>query len=258
MRYFRYIGVLFICIFSFIYTEKIANLSLENSQVYQDILNEENKYNISFVNAEVNGDYIVPGLNGKVVNVKSSFYNMRDINTFNSYYLIYDTSYPDVTVNDFKEKVINKGNSYKKSVSFIIEYDEKIINYFKDKKIEASILVNIDNFNKNEKMEQINNDVSNYKRLDSLISKYSKNSNICYLTNENEKICRSLKKYLVKTDKVLDNTSILKLKDSISSGDIYLLSKGVDVGKLDSFVKSVIYKDLNIIGLSSLLSEERD
>ena len=86
------------CAFSFIYTEKIANLTLENNEIYQKINNEKEKYNEAFVNAQINDNYIIPGLNGKVVNVKNSFYNMKDINTFNSYYLIYDTSYPEVTL----------------------------------------------------------------------------------------------------------------------------------------------------------------
>ena len=258
MKHFRNIGILAIAAFSFIYTEKIANLTLENSEIYQKIKSEEQDYNESFVNAEIVDNYITPGLNGKVVNVKNSFYNMKDLNAFNSYYLIFDTSYPEITIENNKDKIVNKGNRYKKSVSFVIEYNEKTINYFKENNIDGSILVNINNFNKTEKMEQLTNDVSKYKDLESLINKYSNNTHICYVSSKNEELCRKNQKYLVKTDKILNNNTFITLKNSIEAGDIYYVEKNADVKNIKILINSIIYKDLDIISLSKMLSEERD
>ncbi len=256
MKYFRYIGILAICAFSFIYTEKIANLTLENSEIYQEIKRVANDYNEAFVNAEVNDDYIIPGLNGKKVNVKNSFYNMKDINTFNSYYLIYDTSYPEVTLENNKDKIVNRGNSYKKSISFILEYNKEIINYFNENNIKASVLVDLNSYNKNEKLEQINNEIDNYNDLEVLINKYSTNTNICYVTSKNEKLCRKKEKYLVKTDKILTNNTVISLKNNVESGDIYYVSKNADVSNIKILINSIIYKDLDIISLSKMLSED--
>ena len=258
MKYFRYIGILAVCAFSFIYTEKIANLTLENNEIYQKINKEKEKYNEAFVNAQINDNYIIPGLNGKMVNVKNSFYNMKDINTFNSYYLVYDTSYPEVTLENNKDKIVNKGNKYKKSVSFIIEYNEKIVKYFNDNNIEASILVNMDTFKKSELLEQINNEVEAYEDLEALINKYSKNTNICYVTSLNEKICRKKEKYLVKTDKIVTNSSLISLKNNIEAGDIYYITKNTDLKNIKVLINSINYKDLCIISLSKMLSEENN
>lgn len=246
------------CAFSFVYTEKIANLTLENNEIYQKINSEKDKYNEAFVNAQINDNYIIPGLNGKMVNVKNSFYNMKDINAFNSYYLIYDTSYPEVTLENNKDKIVNKGNRYKKSVSFIIEYNEKIVKYFNDNNIEASILVNMDTFKKSELLEQINNEVDAYEDLDALINKYSKNTNICYVTSVNEKICRKKEKYLVKTDKIVTNSSIISLKNNVEAGDIYYITKGTNLKNIKVLINSINYKDLHIISLSRMLSEENN
>lgn len=246
------------CAFSFVYTEKIANLTLENNEIYQKINSEKDKYNEAFVNAQINDNYITPGLNGKMVNVKNSFYNMKDINAFNSYYLIYDTSYPEVTLENNKDKIVNKGNRYKKSVSFIIEYNEKIVKYFNDNNMEASILVNMDTFKKNELLEQINNEVDAYEDLDALINKYSKNTNICYVTSVNEKICRKKEKYLVKTDKIVTNSSIISLKNNVEAGDIYYITKGTNLKNIKVLINSINYKDLHIISLSRMLSEENN
>ena len=120
MKHFRNIGILAIAAFSFIYTEKIANLTLENSEIYQKIKSEEEEFNEAFVNAEITDKYITPGLNGKVVNIKNSFYNMKDLNAFNSYYLIFDTSYPEVTLENNKDKIVSmfcKEGKYKDNVT---------------------------------------------------------------------------------------------------------------------------------------------
>ena len=132
MKHFRNLGILAIAAFSFFYTEKIANLTLDKNELYQSIKEESSKYNEEYINAFIEDDHIVPGLNGKTVNIKNSFYNMKDLNAFNSYYLIYDTSYPEITIENNKDKIVERGNEYKRSVSFILEYNENIIKYFKD------------------------------------------------------------------------------------------------------------------------------
>ena len=107
---------------------------------------------------------------------------MKDLNAFNSYYLIYDTSYPEVTLENNKDKIVERGNQNKNSVAIILEYNKDTIKYFKDNNIDASILVDLDTFNKNESLEQINNEVNKYKDLEFLINKYSNNTHICYLS----------------------------------------------------------------------------
>ena len=258
IKYFRYIGVLAIAAFSFFYTEKIANLTLDKNELYQSIKKEANNYNEEYINAFIENDKIVPGLNGKNVNVKNSFYNMKDLNAFNSYYLIYDTSYPEVTLENNKDKIVKRGNENKNSVAFIIEYNKDIIDYFKESKLDASILVNLSTFNKNETLEQINNENNKYKDLESLINKYSNNTHICYLNNTNEKLCRKNNKYLVKTNKIVNNKTFIDIKNNVNSGDIYFIEKNTNVKNIKILINSIIYKDLDIISLSKMLSEEID
>ena len=58
----------------FFYTEKIANLTLDKNELYQSIKEESSKYNEEYINAFIEDGHIVPGLNGKTVNIKNSFY----------------------------------------------------------------------------------------------------------------------------------------------------------------------------------------
>ena len=48
------------------------------------------------------------------------------------------------------------------------------------------------------------------------------------------------------------------IKNNINSGDIYYIDKSTDTKNIKILINSIIYKDLDIISLSKMLSEERD
>lgn len=258
MKYFSSLGIIAIAIFSFYYTEKIADLTLQKNDIYQMILENKDTYEVKPVNAEVLGDNVTPGLNGKVVDVKTSFFNMKDINAFNTYYLVYETTYPEESLTKYKDKIINKGNLEKHEVSFVLEYDANTIKFFKDNNIDASILVDMNTFNKSEKLEQLNADSEKYDKLDTLLNKYSKNSNICYVNNLIEEKCRDNNKFLVKSEKNVNKSNLINIKKNIASGDIYYVAKNTELADIKILINNIMYKDLDIVRLSELLSEERN
>lgn len=257
MKLFRNIGIIAIVLFSFFYTEKIANYVLENNELYKKIALEKDSYEVASVNATISGEYITPGLNGKEVNIKDSYYNMKDIDVFNSYYLIYNETYPEVSLNSNVDKIINHGNAKKNSVAFILEYDSDLIDFFSTNNYEASVIVTLDTFSKDSKLEQLNGEIKGFNDLESLLNKYTNNSNICYVSNNNLDICKKNSKYLVQTDKIITNSNIIEIKNSISSGDIYYVSKNTDPQNIGIIINSIIYKDLDIVRISDLISEER-
>lgn len=243
--------------FSFFYTEKIANYVLENNELYKQIAQEKDYYTVASVNAVIEGEYITPGLTGQVVDIKDSYYNMKDMEAFNSYYLMYDVTYPEVSLDNNVDKIINKGNPLKDSVSFILEYDKEMIDYFVNNNNDASVVVTIDNFDKSSKLEQLNGEVDEFKEIESLINKYTTNANICYINNNNLDVCKKNGKYLVQSEKVINNSNIIEIKNNITSGDIYYVSKNTDTKNIQLIINSIIYKDLDIVRISELIKEER-
>ena len=242
--------------FSFFYTEKIANFVLENNDLYKTIDDVKEEYTVASIDATVYGNYIIPGLNGLEVNVKDSYFNMKSLDTFNEYYLLYDSIYPNVSIKDNKDKIITQGNSQKQSVSFILEYDKNIINYFTKNNIDASVLVDINTFDKSIELEQLNNEVNNFKDLDTLINKYQNNASVCYVNDNNLDVCKENNKYLVKTNNIINNNTIVSIKNNIASGNIYYVSKNTDVSSIQLIINSILYKDLDIVRISELISEE--
>lgn len=258
MKKIQILSISIITLFSFFYTEKISNLTLQKNEIYQVITKHSSEYEEKYVNAIINNDEITPGLNGRIVNVKNSFYNMIDLNTFNSYYLLYDVTYPEVSLEKNKDKIVSQGNPLKNAVSFVVESNNNVIEYFKNNNLTISILTNLDTFNKSSNFEQINNETTNFNKLESLINKYSKNTNICYVNNTNKEICKDHKKYLVRTNKVLNNQTFLEIKNNIASGDIYYIDSTIDTKNIRILINSILYKDLDIISLSNMISEEKN
>lgn len=255
MKFFKCVGILAVMMFSFYYTERIANLVLENNTLYKEIEEKKDTYEIKSIAAIIEDEYIIPGLSGKVINVKDSYYNMKSLDVFNSYYLKYQDEFPVVSIEQNKDKIIKQGNSSKNSVAIILENDEAIISHLKG--YNFSVLVDVNSFDKSVSYEQINNEVRDFSKCEDLINKYGTNANICVLNDGNEKICRENKKFLVKPNKVLSDGTVLNLKDNINSGDIILIKKSTKLENVDIIMKNIKYKDYEINTLSKHISEER-
>ena len=257
MKLYRYIGLVIILCFSFLYAERIANFTLEKNKLYQEINNNKDTYTIKPVNAIISDSYITPGINGKKVNVKKSYYKMKNIQTFNELYLVFNIMQPDISLNNNLDRIINKGNELKNGVAFVIDNNKEIIDYLINNNIPASILITMDTFNKDSKLEQINNDEYNYSKVDILLNKYHKNTNICYLNSKLDDLCRKNHKYLVKSAIVVDNSNFINIKNNIISGDIYYISKNLSINNMELLIKTIQFKDLHIMTLSDLISEDK-
>jgi len=213
---------------------------------------------VSSINAEVMNDYIIPGINGLEVNVEKSFFNMKSFNAFNSYYLVFDQVFPDISLENNKNKIIKKGNYRKRSVSFIVEPTDAIINFFKNNKIEVSILVNLNDYNKYKNYELLNYEVTDFKKLNTLLDKIEQNTKICIVNSNIKEECIKNNYYLVENNKELNGTNIAILKSEIESGDIILIKNNINLEDLRILINQIKYQNLNIIKLSDLITEENN
>ncbi|MEG1648115.1 MAG: hypothetical protein RR325_05065 [Bacilli bacterium] len=257
MKYLKLLSLLAIMVFSFYYTDKIANFLLEKNKLYMEIESKKENYTINSVSATIDGDFITPGLEGKHVNTKESYFNMLGIEKFNQYYLVYTKTAPKVSIENNKDKIIKNGNKNKNEISFIIE-DKKIASYFKTNNIIADCLIHKDTFNKESLFEQINNDVVNYKKVESLLNKSNLNKHLCIITKDNEELCRKNKSYLIKPNIILNNTNFLEVKNKINKGDIIYVKGLSSIENLNILINTIKYNDLKIVPLSILINEDRN
>ena len=255
---FKYIGLTAVLLFSFYYTEKMSNIVINNSSLVMEITDNSDDYNINAVSAVIEDDYIIPGLNGYSVNVLKSYDNMRFLDTFNAYYLAYDIISPDISLENNKDKIIKYGNRNKNAIAFIIKDNQSILDYAKNKNIKISRLINYNTFVKDSFYEQINNDIEQYKKVETMLNNANVNKNICYINNGILDICKKNNKYLVDSSIVLSKYNLSSIKENINSGYIIYINDNADVTDFKILVRQIYYQDLDIVSLSELITEERD
>ena len=81
------------------------------------------------------------------------------------------------------------------------------------------------------------------------------NTNICYLKDDIKEYCS--KKYKVIETVNLNKSNVGNIIKSVSSGHIILISDNVSLTDYKLLLKQIYYQNLNVIPLSSLISEER-
>ena len=136
----------------------------------QSIHEEKDNYEEDFVNALIDGDYIIPGINGLEVNARESFYKMQELDTFNQYYLVFDQIKPEISLQDHKDKIIYQGNSKLKKVSLILSEEGEISEYLKANQYKANLLVNLNTYQKNNYFEVINNENEAFLSLENTLN----------------------------------------------------------------------------------------
>lgn len=212
-------SIIFLMIFSFYYTEKIALYAQNNSPLKKEIIVFKEKNNISSLNATINGSEIIPGINGLTVNVEKSYNTMKTYNVFLENNVIYEEVKPTISLNDYPDKIIVSGNSQKKAVTLLISNKNNNINYLKELNV-------------------------NYT--------YITDTKFCIIIDESS--CY-FSKQRVKPSIILNNSNFVKYIDDIKSGSIIYIDDNLDKMYIDVLIKHIKFYNLNILQLDKHLSE---
>lgn len=200
MKY-KIIITIILFIFSVFYIKHSIYILKENDKLMKIIKEKQNEYNTSPVNTIITKSTIIPGINGKKVNLDKSYNNMKGLNEFRESLLVFDIIKPSVS--NIYNKVIVSGNQTINEISIITKlnndycYTENLT--IKKEciqnnkytilihKINNNYLTNVKNILRNGiiiYLDSINNDELN------LVTKYIKNNN--YEIVEINKLLNSL------------------------------------------------------------------
>lgn len=265
---------------SFIYTEKIADMFIDKDKLMMTIKEESPNYEIEPVNATIENNTIIPGLNGLKVNTKGSYKQMKKYGLFNNNLLEFKQIKPKIKLKDNYDKYIISGNKIKKSVSliFLVYKDsdiDSIINILEQKNIKANFFVDGYWFeNNNEKViELINNGYIignlsynlNYNDgafiwMDTIIKRIGKQKQrYCYAEEENKtniEICALNKNFTIKPIVIKDNY-MKNVKENLTNGSIMSFNISSSLKQeLPIIINYINSKGYQIENLNNLLSEE--
>lgn len=253
-KYFKYLGLIGICLLSFYYTEQVALYVKNKNPIMQSIKNVSPSKYVESTNCSIIEDiYIIPGYNGKYVNEDASFSNMVT-KEYQEELLVFNEIKPNISIEDNKDKIIIRGNHNKNAVSLLFEKNNSLSKYLLQNNFKVNLLIEQETYTK--KYELINNakEKNTYKKIDSYLNKNDINKNLCYTTtNTIPVLCKD--KYTFTHSLEINHSNISYVKNTISSGDIILIKDSLSISELEIIINQILYKDLNIIPISELISE---
>lgn len=275
----KMIGLFALIGFSFFYSDKVVSVIKEEDKIMIELESVKNVYKVDSVDASIVGKTIVPGINGRNINVDNSYKKMKNSGSFNKSLLVFDEVAPDVSISNNKDKFIIRGNSNKQMVSilFVLEDDkylDKIETILKSKDVVANYFVSysylIDNSMRIKEMElaEIYSYGDNGEYMpdnllfsNNLISRIRKSdAKYCLASNMEEEIislCSENNLYTVTPNIVGDKSPYAMVKDKINSGSMILFDMNKEtVEELAVIIDYIKGKGFKIGGLSTLISED--
>lgn len=257
------LSLLFLICFSFFYTDKVINMINKKDPLMAEIISAKSNYDIFPINALLEEDTIIPGINGREIDVDKSYEKMKLSGVFREDALVFKSLCPNNNLKDNKDKYIISGNTTIKRVSIITIFDDKYIEKIKNIN-NITIFVNhkdltVSNVNLLKDKEVYtygNNGIYNKEILtndNTLINRLSNNkSNYCLTKEKNDdilSICNEKNMFVVIPNIIGD---YYELKKDLSSGSIILLENPNNINIIIKYISSRGYE---IVPLSKLLSE---
>ena len=116
-------------IFSFYYTKVAVDIVKSKNPIMKTINTEKVKYEVESVDAIVDDDTIIPGVNGKKVEVDESFNKMVRYGTYNDSLYAFNEESPTISLSDNYDKYIisGRGDVAQVSLVFTVNRDDDII-----------------------------------------------------------------------------------------------------------------------------------
>lgn len=267
---FKLFGLITLICFSFFYTDKVISVVSEQDPLKMQISNLASLYKISPNEAIVTSNTIIPGNNGKEVNVNKSYKKMKKNNIFNENLLVYDTLYPEYTLSSSLDKYVIRGSINKKEVSilFIVESSNnlsKIINILNNKNVVGNLFIEYKYLNSNiSTIKEINNhNIYSYQENYSYDTLTISNNIIKRISDTDPRFCFSKKMdennlsvcsysdmNLIIPSIYGDVSDIMK---NIENGSIILIDSNINmVNKLSYIIDFIVGKGYKIVGLDEL------
>lgn len=254
MKIVKYCLVIFLCLFSFYFSDRVILYIESKSPIMQEIMSVSDSFKSEPVNAIIKDNTIVPGKNGKVVNERESYLKMNDFGAFNNTFLVYDDIKPDVSLYDNLDKVI-VGGADNNSVALIVLEDEIATLLDKEDILYTKVIYEVDEV-LNGAYINGNTDKSNFKELNSFLKRKKLNDKLCLVGYSNMALCRDNKYFLISPTLTVYSSNLAYAKTQISGGKIILLGNGLNSTEVKIIISAIKHRDLTFKYLKDFISEE--
>ncbi|MBR2588313.1 MAG: polysaccharide deacetylase family protein [Bacilli bacterium] len=247
-KLFQIIGILTLMIGSFILTNKVQTVSRNTDELLTEIKSKKDGYKENAIEPMIKDDTIIPGINGKEVDVLKSYEEMSKIGYFDDKLLIYKTLKVENTLDKNKDKYITGLNSSQMVICPLFILKEKdditeILKVIKKLNIKTTFFITsgylekhhnqiiklveeghtIGNLSNNENYED-----SDFVWLKTIITNIGKQKyNYCLTREKNKKILKTCKiqdSYTILTNREIKNKPLINVKKYLEPGSIIIFN----------------------------------
>lgn len=270
-KIFQIIGLISLTCFSFFVTEKTAIVVSDMDEIMIQIKEEKDKFRADPIDAVIENNTIIPGINGRKVNINKSYKNMKINGFYHENLYVYDYTKPKISLIDNKDKYIIKGNPSKRVVSLIFKVSvnddiDSILSIINNYDIKSTFFVEEAWFENNKNIIEdmiktghnvgvLMDDYSDYDfELINMTLKDMKNkNNYCYVEEENKTnidACKIKGNFTIMPTLISLKTPLVDIKSKIEPGSLLSLKINSQVKKELStiiiYIKSKGYKITNL------------
>lgn len=279
-KFFSVMGMIFLSLFSFYYTEFAVSLVMENDPIMLEIKKVSKTLGKDMTNATLINNNIIPGINGTKVDTKASFSKMKKYGKYNKNLLVFKEFSPSISTKDNYDKYIVSGNKNLRNVSLIFllrdtSYLEELVKILSSKEVSATFFITNEIINNspdvvkllylsNQEIELLNSD-DNYhsgdiRSANNFLKAYiTKKLNFCYTPSENIdiiKTCSRKKLYTIKPSIITYKYPYSEVKEKVTSGSIIALNNDEQVvNELGSIINYIRQNNYKILNLKELVKE---
>lgn len=264
--------------FSFYYTNKVAGIVRGKDTIMQSIKEEKANYEKKAINANVSGDNIIPGKNGKKVNIEASFQKMSQYGKYNDSLYVFDEVEPEVSINTYFDKYVESGREDSKDVALvfdILRFDnmDDVLSLLESNNVTATFFVDglfmennrslLENVSKKGYEIELLSYNGGYDKiyfesslhvLNDITKDRPKYCVAHYDKKEVLDICNSLSLHTVIPSVDTSNNSFGVVKNKLRGGSIIGLSNSrVNLNTIINYIKQ---KGYNLVRLDTLLQEQ--
>ena len=274
---------LFICtislmILSFYLMDQIVRYRKEKDPIMQEIRKSDLKYRIDPINAQIKGNTIISGKNGKEIDYAKTYQKMKSYGTYNELYTTIKETTPTISIENNYDKYIIKGNKKDRKIALVFPITEKeridsLLTILKNKKVSATFFIDgsmIENqitLLKESKYQEFNllSYHSTYEEsffktsLSYLESLTGKKSKYCYTEKENKSLlalCTKLKLHTIKPTLRITKNLYSTVKENLENAMIVSLENNTYIKKeLPTTIDYIRQKGYQLVSLDNLLKE---
>lgn len=277
-KFFQIIGFLTLILFTLFYSNQITTVMKENDDLLKQIEEIQSQYKTEPINAIIENNTIIAGISGVEIDVKESYKKMKKVNSFNDNLLVYKKVKPNISVLDYFDKYIIKGNKKAVSFLFLIEQNcqiEELLKILNKYQIKSTLYTDGNWFeNNNEQIIKLIDEghtignlgynydysVNGINWMNTIVTKIGNQKyTYCYVEEENNKIldiCSKYNSYTIKPNIVVKTNPFITIRQNLEEGSIISLKVNNNtLTELSLIIEYIFSKGLNIVNLEELLDE---